>query len=169
MLFPLITKLATTGSIVHSVPTTSGHSHLTNGMNLRSWPSTTSSYPSPLLNLPSTVDVNESAHGTPLCLKTVDKSSPPDKSGNLPAISVLSTFTSSSALVLLSLSCLAWPTLTLDLVTVGFVSSNDHVVYIVFTDTFVLSRRSGVGHDPEHQYNTLLLRTGTGVCACTRA
>ena len=105
MLFPLMTVLETTGSMVHIVATAFGVLHLTRLMNFRSSPPTPGSNPIAVLNAPINVVVNESSDGTPLCLNNADRTSDAVNGGNSFLAWVTNVCTSSVVLINLSLSC----------------------------------------------------------------
>ncbi|OAP53932.1 hypothetical protein AYL99_11812 [Fonsecaea erecta] len=133
ILLPLMMVLDTIGSIVHKVATTSGHSHLTSGIYLRSYPSTIGLKFIALLNAPTIMTVNESSDGTPLYLNMIDRISDAVSGGNSLITAFLIVLTSSMALVLLSLSCCAYPVETFGLVELTLVLSKLHVEYILTT------------------------------------
>ncbi|OAP53802.1 hypothetical protein AYL99_11988 [Fonsecaea erecta] len=130
MLLLLMMVLNTTGSIVHKVATTSGHSHLTSGINLRSYPSTTGWKFMPPLNTSTIMAVDD---GTLLCLNIIDSTSDAVSSDNSLMVAFLIVLTSSLALFLLYLSCYACPVEVLSLVELILKLSKPHVEYMSAT------------------------------------
>ncbi len=131
MLLPLMTVLDTTGSTVHIVAMALGVSHLVNTMNLRSRPSTPGSNPIALLKAPTSVEVNESNDGTPLCLNSADSTSAALNGGNSLVAWVANICTSSFVLMSLSLSCCACSVVVLTLGAFAPSGLNFHVEYMM--------------------------------------